>query len=249
MKRNLIYELIMGILAVVSVIFAVIDFSTGLYHWQVIVDNIIYFIFLFEYLIRLFISDDKKTFFKQNLFDFIAIIPFSSAFRIFRVAKLVKLTRLAKLIKFTKFIKVFSYAMRSIVKLKIFFNTNGFKYVLIVTFIFVITGGIGIHYIEHMSLFDGIWWALVTATTVGYGDISPSTTIGRIIAMLLMLVGIGLIGSLTSTITSFFLNMNNKKKSISDDIIENIKSKIDDVKSLSDDDIDTICGILKTMNK
>jgi voltage-gated potassium channel len=52
---------------------------------------------------------------------------------------------------------------------------------------------------------DGIWWAIVTATTVGYGDISPSTLWGRIIAVLLMLVGIGLVSTLAASITSYFV--------------------------------------------
>ena len=60
-------------------------------------------------------------------------------------------------------------------------------------------------YVEGMTFPDALWWAFVTATTVGYGDISPSSGIGRIIAAVLMLVGIGLLGALTSSITSFFL--------------------------------------------
>lgn len=60
-------------------------------------------------------------------------------------------------------------------------------------------------YFEGMNLQDAVWWSFVTATTVGYGDLSPETAVGRIIASILMLVGIGLIGSLTSAITSFFL--------------------------------------------
>ena len=66
--------------------------------------------------------------------------------------------------------------------------------------------------------------------------------------MLLMLVGIGLIGSLTSTITSFFL-YHSKPSSVSDETVENIKARLDNVKSLTDEDIDNICKILKTLNK
>ena len=51
---------------------------------------------------------------------------------------------------------------------------------------------------------DAVWWAIVTATTVGYGDVSPVTTEGRIIAVLLMLTGIGVIGIFTATVASFF---------------------------------------------
>ncbi len=50
----------------------------------------------------------------------------------------------------------------------------------------------------------GLWWAITTATTVGYGDISPTTNIGKFIAAFLMIGGVGFIGLLTSTITGFF---------------------------------------------
>ena len=55
------------------------------------------------------------------------------------------------------------------------------------------------------SYWDGLWWAIVTVTTVGYGDRFPVTTVGRVVAVVLMLVGIGLIGVLTATVASFFL--------------------------------------------
>jgi voltage-gated potassium channel len=52
---------------------------------------------------------------------------------------------------------------------------------------------------------DALWWAVVTVTTVGYGDRFPVTTLGRAVAVMLMLVGIGLIGVLTATVASFFM--------------------------------------------
>jgi voltage-gated potassium channel len=52
---------------------------------------------------------------------------------------------------------------------------------------------------------DAIWWAIVTVTTVGYGDRFPVSLGGRLVAVVLMLVGIGLIGVLTATVASFFM--------------------------------------------
>lgn len=52
---------------------------------------------------------------------------------------------------------------------------------------------------------DALWWAVVTVTTVGYGDRFPVTDLGRAVAVVLMLVGIGLIGVLTATVASFFV--------------------------------------------
>jgi len=52
---------------------------------------------------------------------------------------------------------------------------------------------------------DSLWWAIVTVTTVGYGDRFPVTEGGRVVAVVLMLVGIGLIGVLTATVASVFV--------------------------------------------
>lgn len=70
--------------------------------------------------------------------------------------------------------------------------------------------------------------AIVTASTVGYGDVAPQTLAGRLAAVSLMIIGIGFIGTLTSTITSYFTSEHNHE---SDDKLEQILSKLDKIES------------------
>ena len=55
-------------------------------------------------------------------------------------------------------------------------------------------------------MWDGVWWAASTMTTVGYGDISPKTTSGRIVGLVLMVVGIGFVALLTGAVAQRFLS-------------------------------------------
>lgn len=59
---------------------------------------------------------------------------------------------------------------------------------------------------------DAIWWSYVTITTVGYGDKYPVTPEGRIIAAMLMTVGVGLFGTFTAYISSWFVKAENQNK-------------------------------------
>ena len=200
-KSKTIYEIFFCFLAVVSVILAIIDMNDRLTSFMSFVDHGIWFIFVADYVIRFIISRNKWSFIKSNIFDLIAVLPFNSALRMFRTLKLLKLLKLAKL---SKTFRMFAVLGRFTHKLERFLNTNGFKYMLLIVAVITLIGGALISAFENISFFDGIWWAFVTTTTVGYGDISPDSAGGRIVACVLMLAGIGLVGSLTSTITSYF---------------------------------------------
>lgn len=208
-RVKIIYEVGISALAVIAVIMAFadilgkIDSSQSIWYW---LDLSILLIFSIDYVVRLIMSDNKKRFFVMNIFDLIAIVPFSSFFRAFRIARLARLTRL---IKFAKLAKLTVYISRFGARSKKFLQTNGLIYILFVTIGIILVGAVGIYLTEDgltvHGFNDAVWWAFVTATTVGYGDISPSTDVGRIFAGLLMLTGIGTIGMLTGTIATYFV--------------------------------------------
>lgn len=244
----LIYDLTFCILALVAVYLSLYDLTTGCANLQIKLDNIITIIFFVDYAVRLAIAKNKKNFFKQNILDLIAIIPFTSLFKIFRVLKVLKVLKALKILKFAR---LSAYLARFYKRVKFFFEINGLKYMVFASLFCIVAGGIAIHFVEGMTIFDGIWWSFVTATTVGYGDISPTTPAGRVIAAILMIVGIGLIGSLTSTITALFFQRHDRtsNRDSKGEIIKTLQAQLDDFENLSDDDIEIICKTLKSLHE
>ena len=244
----LAYDITFCILASVAVYLSLCDLTTGFTDFQIKVNNIITILFIIDYAVRLTIAENKKTFFKQNIPDLIAIIPFTSLFKIFRALKILKFLRILKILKLAR---LFVYFARFYKRVKFFFEINGLKYMFFTSLFCMIAGGIAIHFVEGMTVFDGIWWSFVTATTVGYGDISPTTPTGRIIAAVLMIVGIGMIGSLTSTITAMFFQRheNATRTDAKSEIIKTLQTQLSDFENLSDQDIETICRTLKALHE
>lgn len=247
MKKILLnnYENISILLALITIIINLLDifnfidlnFSNLIY-----IDNFILLYFILEFFIRFYYSLDKKSFLKNNVFDLIAIIPFNSFFKVFRLFKLfrfIKLTKFTKLIKFFRFFKTiifFKKIKKTVIK---FLFTNNLIYMLGVCSIIILLGAFGIYNFEKNitvnTFIDSIWWSFVTATTVGYGDVSPSTLPGRIVAVILMITGIGTIGSVTGTFATFFIkdtheisldNKLNEYIKISNELTENEKIEV-----------------------
>ena len=134
-------------------------------------------------------------------------------------------------------------------KLKInrFLETNNFIYAFTIATVF--GGAVFISIVEKMKFVDALWWSFVTTTTVGYGDISPTTSLGRIIAVVLMIVGIGFIGMLTGTIATFFIKNKEKNLTYREGIIEDIKNKLDDFDSLTREDLTDMFNVLERLKE
>lgn len=84
---------------------------------------------------------------------------------------------------------------------------------LLVGFFFILASGMLIAGLDPAidTVWEGIWWAWVTVTTVGYGDIVPSSHVGRMFAALLILLGIGLFSLLTANFSAFFISKDEQK--------------------------------------
>ena len=245
-KKLIAYELMTALLALVSAFIVGIDFFDVHIPKETLdvllnIDNLIYYIFVVDYVVRLAKAKEKKKFIKNNIIDLISIIPFNAILKSLRILKLNKLLRLVKLLKMSTLLARFKDDIDK------FFRTNYFGYVLITTVVIVLSGALLVSSVEKISIGDSIWWSIVTTATVGYGDIYPSTALGRIVAVVLMMVGIGFIGILTSTISRYCISLRRDKLDFKDEVILNIKNKLDRFEELSVEEIDDIYFILKAL--
>jgi len=155
-------------------------------------------IFSIEYLLRIFVAKQplKYIFSFYGLVDLLAILPFylsrSLDLRAIRIFRFFRLFRALKLIRYSRALKRFSIASR-IVKEEILLF-------IFATSILVFISAIGIYHFENKaqpetfsSIFHSLWWAIVTITTVGYGDAYPITVGGKIFTFFVLIIGIGVV--------------------------------------------------------
>ena len=201
------YQVIFIFLALYSFVTTILDLhgDISIFNNPILefIDVSIYLIFAVDYFIRFTHSENKLDFIESNIPDLISIIPYYSIFRLFRIFKI---RRLARVFKHLKLTKAYLSVKKFYKKIKKILRANGLIYLLIFAVLGIIVSALIVSYVEKLSYFNGLWWAFVTATTVGYGDVYPHTFIGRIIAIFLILIGMGTFGMITGAITSYFLN-------------------------------------------
>lgn len=200
----------------------------------------VWVIFVVDYLTRLILAEDRLYFIRHNIIDLIAIIPFDSAFQGFRAVRFARLIYM---------IRAFAYLNRVYKRVGQIITTNSFHHVLWFTFSTIFFGAIAISYIEDMNMGDALWWSFVTTTTVGYGDIAPQSLGGRIVAVILMIIGIGFLSSLTGNISSYFISNAETKPNFKSDTIHHIKSRLDDFDNLTLDEIEEMHAVIVSLKK
>lgn len=236
-KKEKLNNLFMGSLALIAALLLFVEAEPGISKNTLIaisiVNNIIWAIFCVDYFKRLILSKNKKYFILHNKIDLISIIPIEGA-TILRINRFFRLLGIPKRVKknFNKFIK-----------------TNNLHYMIYLVIIVVLGGAVSLSIAENINLGDAIWWSIETVTTVGYGDIIPKTILGRTIASIVMMVGIGFISMFTSTIATYYIKKEKEKgkKTYKDSVLSDIKNKLDHFEKLSKDDIKNIYVVLNAL--
>ena len=150
--------------------------------WRTIADVLnwtIWLTFLAEVVLMLAVVPKRRQWLRGHPLE-VAIVVLTPPFlvsvvqsvRVLRLLRLVRLIRLAPL-------------------LRALFTAKGLRYAALLTLLTALAGGVAFASVENTSVGNGIYWAVTTMTTVGYGDITPKTPEGKVITITVMLVGIG----------------------------------------------------------
>ncbi|PWE00209.1 ion transporter [Marinilabilia rubra] len=166
-------------------------------------------LFTFEYILRIYISPKPSNYIFSfwGVIDFLAAIPlYVSLFYpgaqflfVIRFLRFLRVFRVMKLARFTSEAKALSVALRSsMYKITIFFTSILILVLLLGTLMYVVEGrGDGFD-----SIPESIYWAIITITTVGYGDLVPQTSLGKFISSVVMIIGYAIIAVPTGIVTS-----------------------------------------------
>ncbi len=169
-----------------------------------IVDNLVCGIFLLDFFTNLARAKHKLGYLKWGWIDLLSSIPVIDYFRAGRIVRIIRILRVLRGIRIARVLG--RYLLRN--------RADGtILAVIFVSILLLVLSSVAILQVEQkveganiQSASDALWWAVATMTTVGYGDKFPITNIGRLIASVLMVSGVGLFGTLSGFVTSWILN-------------------------------------------
>ena len=201
------WELSMAALAVISVVVGLVATQASEPLVFLAIEWVLTVVFCAEYSLRLWASPIRAHYFRNHLIDLISIIPPA------RGARLLRLLRL---------LRVASDLSRVLASSHLSDQRKLLGKVALFWLAVVAISSLGMYLAESdvnpnvKSIFDALWWAIVTITTVGYGDVSPVTAEGRLAAGVLMVLGIVLFSTLTAAITSTLTSSSEVHKSVNE---------------------------------
>lgn len=209
-KNNTRFEIASSIMVFVSIaIMALETFALPDILKEIIlaVDIALSLVFVAEYIFRVTVAENKREYVTSfyGIIDLVAIfpllIPASASVRVVRLLRVLRVIRLLKISRYTIALDNYKQALKLIVAEVALFT--------VVALVFIISFAFVIYELEHevqpdvyRNIFDSFWWATISLTSVGYGDIYPVTVAGRILTLVMVLTGMGIVAVPTALLAS-----------------------------------------------
>lgn len=177
-------------------------------------EAVIVILFTAEYLLRLYASSRRLAFVFSfyGIIDLLAILPFYLALgfdlRSLRIFRLARLAVMLKLVRYSQAARRYQMAFKLVREEVVIFGLFSLALIYL--------SAVGIYFCEHKaqpevfaSVFDGLWWAIVTLTTVGYGDVVPITPGGKVFTFFVLIIGLGMIAIPSGLVASALSKVRN----------------------------------------
>ena len=221
-KSGKIFDLILLFLILCSVTIILFE---SVPEWNGLYEKQLYYlewgftiIFTIEYFLRIFISKRPLKYILSwwGIIDLVSILPSfispffsgSSSLRVIRAVRLLRIFRILKLSRFTSESQALAYSLKaSYYKITIFLFFVVMMMIMTGTLMYVIEGGSE----GFESIPSSIYWAIVTTTTVGYGDIVPVTDLGKALSSIMMILGYAILAVPTGIVTAEALKADKPK--------------------------------------
>lgn len=211
----LIIEVLFGLLALTSVVVFTLrsdaSFSSDTIELMNLVDPAICVLFFTRFCWEFQHAEDRRKFMRWGWIDLVAAVPEVEVLRSLRLARVILLVRLLR--STTRVVHEISVLLARDRTYTVMAAGFSVFFMSILGSSFILLGlEKGAPGSNIQAADDALWWSLVTITTVGYGDFVPVTDEGRIVAAGLMLVGLGLTGTLTGVVASWIFDEDSRRK-------------------------------------
>jgi voltage-gated potassium channel len=172
-------------------------------------------VFFLDFVFRFSRAPSKLAFMKWGWIDLLASVPNVDFLRLGRLARVLRIVRVLRGIRSMQRLLALMFAQRA---------RGGIAAVAVVMFLLVVGSSIAMLLCEGgeqaniKTAGDAVWWSVTTVTTIGYGDRYPVTFGGRIVAMCLMVAGVGLFGALSGIVATLFLGRSDDRSALADEL-------------------------------
>jgi voltage-gated potassium channel len=211
-RRLFEVPVLVAALLVVPVIFIEERSTSSLWLNAALVANwVIWALFFAEFAVVVTLADKRPQYAKRAWLDLlIIVVSFPLLPNAFAATRLLRLARLSRVLRLLRLLRLAAIVSRGGVAARAIFLKRGLGYLIVLVLLIALGVGGIFAIVEGSSVADGMWWAIVTVTTVGYGDMYPVTTAGRVAASVLMLLGIGLIAVITASVAAHIVGQEEK---------------------------------------
>jgi voltage-gated potassium channel len=220
-------------LAIIPVIVLpfVTDFSHG---WDVAftaADWTIWAAFGLDLTVKTYLAERRRQSLAANWLDAVIVAVSLPVFLVdLRPLRVLRSGRALRVARMLRLVRVVAFGSRFLTRARQLAGRNGMAYVMVIATALLFLGATLVYLFERSGggeiddFGTAIWWAIVTVTTVGYGDVVPTSAAARGVAVFLMILGISVFGFVTANVAAFFVELSGDKSKAS---LEDVLAKLD----------------------